>query len=348
MLLPMKVVHESIFFSSLRAFFVTFFGSIGAFVGFALVLFLLFGALASKEEKHQLTSNVKILPDSEGNRKELPASTPIVLQIEINSPVGKEGVTAEKIQEILLSSREDAFKDDRVKAILLTINCPGGGANETNTIYNQIKQYKERYAVPVFAYIDGMCASGGFYIACAADKIYASPVSLVGSVGVVAWPPYINIVDAMDKMGISATTLTAGDGKDSMNPTRVWTEDEQNSRQHLVDFFYNDFVNVVAANRPHVSVEQLIDGCGAEVFPAEQSKERGMIDQVATMREDALSDLVQEAGIEGKYQVVCFSTNSWWKEVFKQKITSSPLLTGEIKHKLSIPKADPFCYRYVP
>lgn len=344
----MKMVNESIFASSVRAFFVTFFGAMGALIGFALLLLLLIGIFSSGDETKHFGHGVKIMPDAYGNRKELASSTPIILQIEINSEIGRNDLTADKIQEILLDSREGAFKNDRVKAIFLTINSPGGSANETNIIYRALKQYKQRYGTPIFAFVDGLCASGGYYLACATDKIYASDVSLIGSVGVVSWPPFFNITDTMEKLGVKATTLSAGNGKDAMNPTRNWSEGEEASRQKIIDFYYDDFVYAVTSNRPHVEPEHLVKIHGANVFPAHEAKEFGMIDETSCCRDDALKELVQTAGISGEYQVVCMKCRSWWKDIFKEKVINSPLITGKIKHELVMPKTDPYSYLYTP
>ena len=132
------MVNESIFFSSLRAFFVTLFGALGLLVGFGILLLVLVGIISSGDEKG-FSHGVKILPDANGSRKELSASTPVILQIDIDNEIGKEGITAEKIEEILLDSREEDFKGGRIKGILLNINTPGGSANETNIIYRHIK-----------------------------------------------------------------------------------------------------------------------------------------------------------------------------------------------------------------
>lgn len=339
------MVNESIFYSSLRAFFVTLFGALGFLIGFGILVFLAIAVFSSGEEK-SFGHGIKILPDANGSRKELPASTPVILQIDLEDEIGKHGATAEKVQEILLDSREDDFKNGRVKAILLNVNSPGGGAIDTNTIYRSIKEYRERYQVPVYTYVDGLCASGGYYIACGTDKIFASNISLIGSIGVVSWPPYFNVVDAMEKMGISATTLSAGAGKDAMNPTRIWTTDEKESRQKIIDFYYGDFVNAVIVNRPQVEIEALKNVYGANVFPAYEAKQIGLIDETVSSRNEVLEKLVLAAGIEGDYQVVSFKTKSWWKELFQEK--TSPLFTGKIKHEFSVPKVDPYSYIYIP
>ena len=94
---------------------------------------------------------------------------------------------------------------------------------DADGIYRAIKHYKEQYQVPVIAYVDGLCASGGMYIACAADKIYATDVSLVGSVGVL-FPSFMNFSKLLDTVGVQSLTISSCKGKDDMNPLRPWKE----------------------------------------------------------------------------------------------------------------------------
>ncbi|MCP5469602.1 MAG: S49 family peptidase [Chlamydiales bacterium] len=342
----MNLEPKSIFIHSLRTFFVALFGVIGAFIGLGLVLLLFVGVFSGSDEKG-LPSKAKILPNAEWSRKDLGASAPILLQIPIEGTIGMDQVTAEKIQEVLLDSREDALKNGRVKGIMLVINSPGGGANESNVIYRLLKEYKERYQVPIYAYVNGLCASGGYYIACAADQIYSSKVSLIGSVGVLGWPPYINVSESLEKIGVNTKTIYAGKGKDEMNPFRPWKPDEGASRQDLVNFYYDNFVEVVTENRPHVTQEKLVGVYGAGVFPAYEAEEHGFIDNSNMELSQAIGALAKAAGVEEKYQVIQFKTKSWLKQMFKQQ-SKSPLLTGKISHELALPERTAIDYLYVP
>lgn len=341
----MKLVNESIFLNTVRSFFVALFGALGAFIGLFIVVLCFTALLSTSEEKRAFPSNIKVLPDADGNRKELSASTPAILQISIDGIIGADPTTSEKIEELLLDSREDSFKNDRVKAILLVIDSPGGGVSESDTIYRLIQAYKKQFAVPVYAYVNGMCASGGYYIACAAEKIFASPTSLIGSVGVVSWPPYLNVVGTMEKLGIAATTLSAGKGKDTFNPTREWTPNEGEHRQELIDIFYKDFVNLVSKNRPHLNESNLVKIYGAEVFTAHNALENGYIDEVVDLKREAIKQLAAQAGISESYQVVCFKTKSWWKELFKEQ-GALPAIKHELSLKESALSSSPCRFQY--
>lgn len=340
----MKMIHESVFMSSLRAFFTAFFAVLGVAIA-VLIVSLSFYGIFSASDDQSFSSDVKILPDANGNRKKLSSSTPIVLQITLDGEIGKDKLTGKKIEEILLDSREDAFETDRVKAILLVINSPGGGVNDSDAIYRALKEYKARYNVPIYSYVDGLCASGGFYVACASDKIFASDVSLIGSIGVLSWPPFLNVSDTLEKMGINSVTLFAGKGKDEMNPFRRWADGEQEHYQQLINFYYQRFVNIVVSDRP-IDKLKLEEKIGAEVYPALEAEKLGLIDECSASRSQALTALAKKAGIEGKYQVVGFETRSWWKKLAKEE-PQSPLFSGKIKHELILPQSggNPFYYR---
>ena len=103
------------------------------------------------------------------------------------------------MRKMLTESREGTFKDDRVKAILLDINSPGEHGHYANGMYRALKEYKQKYKVPIIAYVDGLCASGGMYVAAAADEVYASDVSLIGSIGVIT-PSFFNVYKALKNL----------------------------------------------------------------------------------------------------------------------------------------------------
>lgn len=327
------IMKESLFYRSVRAFFTGLFGTIG----FMIALFLFFMGIAllySLSEKEEYGSDIKLRPDAEGHRKKIAMDSPVLLEIPIEGVIGGDSLSAEKIEEILLKSREKTLKPARVKGILLTVNSPGGGVISSDQIYHLLTQYKEHYEVPIFAYIDGLCASGGYYISCAADKIYASDVSLIGSVGVIT-PPFFNVSETIKKIGAEARVLYAGKGKDAMNPFRPWKEGEEENYKQLIDYYYTMFVQIVTSKRPDIDKQKLIEVYGAKVFPPFQAQEDGYIDVIDASRSMVLQDLARAAKIpEGeKYQVITFKSQTTWNKIFQSR---SPLLTGELKHTLNI------------
>ena len=345
----MEVARESIFVSALRTFCRMFFGIIGLLIGLFL-FFLLYGSLSSSVVLEEKTS-MEILPDANWKREMVSVTAPVILQIPIHGVIGDpQKLDAETFQNILVESRTNLLSRDRVKGILLHFNTPGGTATDSDEIYRMLKEYKARYKVPVFAYAEGLCASGGFYIACAADQIFASPSSTIGSVGVLIGP-FFNFSDLMEKMGIQARTITDGKDKDMMNPTRPWKPGEDQSIKEITTFTYNQFVNIVAESRPQLDRSKLVNEYGAQVFDCITAKQYGYIDQPMSSRTEALLALLKEADIspETPYQVVSLTPKgSWVSHLISCK---SPLISGKVNHVLDFgqpPIQEQAAYLYQP
>lgn len=347
-------MRDSFFYSAMKAFLVAFFTIIGLVLGICAIL-MIFGAMSSStytDSRLVSVSTEEILPNADGKRKVLSKTAPVILQINVDGMIGIDSLKASEFQQQLVESREGDFVNNRVKAILLYMNTPGGYATDSDSIFRQILTYKEQYKVPVYAYVDGLCASGGMYIAIAADKIVASETSLIGSIGVIA-PTFMNFSKVLDKIGVDTMTISAGKEKDAMNPLRPWQPGEEDNYKLIIDYLYKDFVDLVIKHRPEMSREKLVNEYGARIYPAPLAKEYGYIDESGVSLRETLKQLVQAAGIEDdNYQVIKLETAGWWRSLFKNQPSS--LFSGEVKHKLSIsPEMDllmqnKFLYLYCP
>ncbi len=185
----------------------------------------------------------------------------------------------EKIKESLAL----AEKDPDIKALWIKINSPGGTVTSSDIIYHEIKMFKERRKIKVYASVMDLAASGGYYIAVAADKIIAHPTSLVGSIGVIALK--LNAEQLMGKIGLEWEVVKSGDKKDFLSPFRAFTSEERKLFQTTIDGFHNRFVQVVSENRSELdlhAVGKLADG---RIFSADQALESKLIDQIAYMDE---------------------------------------------------------------
>lgn len=335
----MEIYNESIFTSSIRSFFKAFAAILGLFFAF-LPLFLIFLAFTPTYEPCQKNNSV-ILPDAKGKCETLPDTAPVILRVNINGVIGEDYLTAENIDSILLDSQRGVFKKNRIKALLLYLNTPGGGVTDSDTIYRLLVAYKKKYKVPVYAYVDGICASGGMYVASAADKIYSSPVSILGSIGVIIGP-FFNVIEGLNKIGIKSLTLTEGSDKDMMNPFRPWKEGDEKCLKTIGAYLYERFVTIFTQNRP-VNKSKLINEYGAQVFDAKKAKEIGFIDDDNSSYEETLQNLVKAAKIPEKtaYQVVEIRPKkSWIIDIIKEKFPSLKFLQKERK--------DYFSYLYEP
>lgn len=343
---------DSIVYSALRSLVVAFCAVIGIGLGLFFLLILM-GALSTSSTESKLTTvnTQEILPNAEGKREVLAKDAPVILQINIDGIIGTEALSAKSIRQQLIESREGDFKDNRVKAILLYIDTPGGTVTDADGIYRALKEYKQLYQVPIYAYVDGLCASGGMYVASAADKIFASDTSLIGSVGVIA-PTFVNLTKLLDKLGVDALTISAGKDKDAMNPLRPWKPGEDQNYRQIIDYYYQYFVNIVTTARPEMNKEKLIQDYGAKIFPAAEAQQFGYIDQANGTLKETLKELLKKSEIEGNnYQVVKLENKQWWSSLFS---SNSAIFRGTVKHQLILPpEFDPalcnqFLYLYHP
>ena len=189
-------------------------------------------------------------------------------------------------------------KDDSVKAIVLRIDSPGGGVGPSQEIYEEVK--KVRAKKPVLASMGALAASGGYYIACAAQRVYANPGTMTGSIGVIM--PFMNVKDLVEKIGVKGMTVKSGTFKDIGSPLRDMTPLERELLQGVVDNVHLQFVNAVADGRTldRQDVLQIADG---RIFTGEQAKELGLVDVLGNL-EDAISDAGKLGKISGEPKVV--------------------------------------------
>lgn len=326
---------HGIFYGSIRSFFVALTATVGVAFGI-IIFFLIIGGISSTTSKEiEQEYDLEILANAEGVRKVESKKSPVILQIDIHGIIGGESLNMSTVRQQLIESREGDLKKDRVKALFLNINTPGGTVNDADGIYRAILAYKEQYNVPVYAYVDGLCASGGMYVASAADKVYASEVSLVGSVGVLS-PSFFNFTGLIDKIGVKSETISEGKGKDDMNPFRPWKPDEDKMYKEIIKYYYDMFVSIVTTARPKIGKENLVEKYGAGIFPAELAQEYGYIDQANTSRNEALKRLLHEIDIDDDYyQVIGMKSSNWAAKIFSQ---SNPLLHGTVNHKIELPQ----------
>ncbi|MGA8163040.1 MAG: signal peptide peptidase SppA [Acidobacteriaceae bacterium] len=191
-------------------------------------------------------------------------------------------------------------QDDSVKAIILHIDSPGGGAAASQEIYHEVLRIREQKKKPIIASIESVGASGAYYIASATDKIYANDASVVGSIGVIMeWTNYGNL---MQWAKLSPEVIHAGTLKDAGDPSRPMTPEEHAYFQSLVDNMYGQFIHDVAEGRhlPEAQVRAMATG---QVWTGQQAMPLHLIDKEGGFRV-ALLDTAKSVGISGEPDVV--------------------------------------------
>jgi protease IV len=191
-------------------------------------------------------------------------------------------------------------EDSSVKAIILHINSPGGGAAASQEIYHEVLRVRQENHKKVIASIESVGASGAYYIASACDKIYANDASVVGSIGVIM--EWTNYGDLMRWAKLKNVVIHAGELKDAGDPSRDLTPKEEAYFQSLVDNMYTQFVHDVATGR-HSTDDKIKPLATGQVWTGQQSLPLGLIDKVGGYRV-ALMETAKSVGISGEPNVV--------------------------------------------
>ena len=181
-----------------------------------------------------------------------------------------------------------------IKAIVVRIDSPGGGVGPSQEIYREIRKASEKKKV--VASMGSLAASGGYYVASAANTIMANPGTITGSIGVIM--SYTNLEDLFGKIGLSPVVIKSGRYKDIASPVRQMTDEEHALLQAFADDLHNQFINDVAEGRS-MDVEEVRKIADGRIFSGKTAKELGLIDQLGNL-EDAIEMAGRLSGIKGK------------------------------------------------
>ena len=230
-----------------------------------------------------------------------------------------------------------AVKDEAVKAIIIDLDTPGGEVTASDEIYHELKLCQK----PVVAMMNSMAASGGYYVACGADRIVANRNTMTGSIGVII--SSVNISELLEWAKVKPEFYTSGKMKAMLNPAKPTTEEESKIIQALVMDAYNDFAGIVAEAR-NIPLEKITNGelGDGRVFDGKQALENGLVDELGyfTAAEDAAIKL---AGLAREdCRIERFKNNSSLSDLFglfgvkSQPVTFNSLLSGT---NIVLPKA---------
>jgi protease-4 len=221
-----------------------------------------------------------------------------VAVVEVEGVIGADsgrGLDTDGIVRVLGEYRDDPA----VRAVVLRINSPGGVVAPTQEIFNAVRRLREAKK-PVVASLGSVAASGGYYVAVAADRIYASPGTLTGSIGVVM--QLANLEGLLKKVGVEYVVVKAGTYKDVGNIARAMTPEERRILQALLDDVYDQFVTAVAEGRgldPQV-VRGFAEG---RIYSGRQAQGLKMIDDLGGL-EEAIEAAAKMAGLPAKPRVI--------------------------------------------
>ncbi len=230
-----------------------------------------------------------------------------ILLLDLTGIISSDGLVglpfvSESTPDLVKLALNRAERDSHVRAVVLRLDSPGGGVGATDSVYHELVAFKQRTGLPVLAAINGLGCSGGYYVACAADRIYVCPTGVVGSIGVIARFPRLR--GLADKIGYDEVVLKTGAMKDLANPLRDMAPAERDVLQGLIDAMYARFLAVVVAGRsgqfPTVdALRPLADG---RVFTPEQARAAGLVDGIAHLP-DVIAAARTAAGIPAAHVI---------------------------------------------
>lgn len=193
-------------------------------------------------------------------------------------PVSRSTISAQNVESALTR----AFGHDRLQAVVLSINSPGGSPTQSALVADRVRELAEEKRVPVLAYCEDVAASGGYWLACAGDEVYAHPTSLVGSVGVVS--AGFGFPGLLDRIGVERRVHSAGDRKVRLDPFRAEKDEDVQWLEGMQSQLHDQFAEWVRERRGDKlsgSEEELFSG---EVWTGARAREHGLVDGLGSLR----------------------------------------------------------------
>lgn len=219
-----------------------------------------------------------------------------------------EGVIDDGMAKTVNRHLKQYGDDSRVKAIILRIDSPGGGVSASQEIYREVKRVKEEKNKKIIVSMASVAASGGYYIACPADKILANQGTVTGSIGVIA--EWVNYKELAEWAKVKPIVFKSGEFKDTGSPTREITDREKEYFQSMINELFGQFVGAVTEGRKgkgtqgneldEKKVRELADG---RVYTGESAVKNGLVDEIGNY-EDAVKATAKMVGIKGEPQIV--------------------------------------------
>ncbi len=203
-----------------------------------------------------------------------------------------------------------ATEDDRIRAVVLRINTPGGGVTASDAMYETLMRFKEDRGLPIIASLGDRATSGGYYVACAADVVIARPTTVTGSIGVILMS--LDLTELLAKIGVRNQTFRAGEYKDLLSPLRGVTREERKMVQQILDHLHARFISIVHASRPAMSEAALAEATDGRVIVAARARELGLVDAIGGLRV-AIAEAGARADLE-EPRVVMYSRGSETRE----------------------------------
>ncbi|MBN1828402.1 MAG: signal peptide peptidase SppA [Deltaproteobacteria bacterium] len=241
-----------------------------------------------------------------------------------------------------------AAGDPAVKALLLRISSPGGGVTATDILYHEIMKFKEKRNIPVTACFMDVAASGGYYLAMAADQIVAHPTSITGSIGVIAMK--FNVQGLMDRIGIEEESVKSGNMKDIWSPFRPSTAEERAVMQVIINSYHRKFIDIIEKGRPSMTKKDIEAASDGRIFTAAQALEKKLIDRVGYL-DDAVTSLKSTLGLSEAQVVAYYRPGDFKETIYSGMTPAQPKLLELLSQEglgIVAPPGINFMYLWLP
>lgn len=198
--------------------------------------------------------------------------------VEINGVISSNSLAS---ADNVTAGLQDAFKDKGTRGVILRINSPGGSPVQAGYINDEIRRLRAKYPeIPLYAVIEDICASGGYYIAVAADRIYVDKASLVGSIGVLM--DSFGFTGTMEKLGVERRLFASGDNKKFLDPFSPIVEEQKQHAEQMLEQIHDQFIGVVRQGRGK-RLKETPDMFSGLVWVGQKSIELGLADALGNV-----------------------------------------------------------------
>src|SRR5438552_3979849 len=238
------------------------------------------------------------------SRGDFASSKKHTAMVELNGIIAPgTDASAEKVN----ASLQAAFKDKNTQGVIMRINSPGGSPVQSQTIYDEMRRLRKKYPdIPLYAVVEDICASGGYFVAAGADRIYVSKSSIVGSIGVLM--NGFGFTGLMDKLGIERRLITAGERKGMLDPFSPLDEKDRQYAKQLMEEIHRQFIGVVREGRGK-RLKETPDMFSGLIWSGERSVELGLADGFGSLdsiareviKAEDIVDYTQKEGIAEKF-----------------------------------------------
>lgn len=246
-------------------------------------------------------------------RVEPGASKKLVI-IDVRGVLVRAGGMAGGITESVLVMLERAAEDDSVAGVLLEVDTPGGSVTDADLIHHAIRRLRDKKR-RVLVHMGDLCASGGYYLATAADEVWALPTTVTGSIGVII--NNIELDGLLERFGVRDDSITSGQNKQMLSPFEPLTDEQRALLQGIVDAMYARFLDVIVKGRG-IEIERLRAIADGRLLTAEQALQAGLIDRIDYPKA-AITRLGALAG-DGPYTVVRYRTEPGLFDLFRARL----------------------------